>query len=120
MPCFTTELCWRVHLLSPFIYAKYCRKNFGKLVDHVTLPVGEYPIEPPDHPSPAKPLLASFLVPAIRRQQEFMEKMLARRHLQRQVLPGWWPSVLPASSGQKGGGGKPWYQGGAGRDQGVP
>ena len=79
MPCFTAELCWRVHLLSPFIYAKYCRKNFGKIVDHVTLPVGEYPIEPPDHPSPAKPLLASFLVPAIRRQQDFMEKMLARR-----------------------------------------
>ena len=28
VPCFAAELCWRVHLLSPFIYAKYCRKNF--------------------------------------------------------------------------------------------
>ena len=82
VPCFAAELCWRVHLLSPFIYAKYCEKNFGKLVDHVALPVGEYLIEAPDAEPPAdapsKPL-AAFLVPAIRRQQEFMEKMLARR-----------------------------------------
>ena len=47
VPCFAAELCWRVHLLSPFIYAKYCEKNFGKLIDHVALPVGEYPIEAP-------------------------------------------------------------------------
>ena len=84
VPCFAVELCWRVHLLSPFIYAKYCEKNFGKLIDHVALPVGEYPIEAPDSAelagdAPSAKPLAAFLVPAIRRQQEFMEKMLARR-----------------------------------------
>ncbi len=83
VPCFTAELCWRVHLLSPFIYAKYCEKNFGKLIDHVALPVGEYPIEAPDAEpaadAPSAEPLAAFLVPAIRRQQDFMEKMLARR-----------------------------------------
>ena len=83
VPCFAAELCWRVHLLSPFIYAKYCEKNFGKLIDHVALPVGEYPIEAPDAEpagdAPSAKPLAAFLVPAIRRQQDFMEKMLARR-----------------------------------------
>eukprot|EP01043_Picozoa_sp_COSAG02_P038244 COSAG02_NODE_2935_length_7705_cov_5.442677_2_plen_336_part_00 len=82
-PTFAVELAWRTHLLTPAAYVKHCAKTCGGLIDHMVLPVSEYPDAIYTTPSgtvlnaPSSQQLD--LVGGMRRQQKFMEKMVATR-----------------------------------------
>ena len=81
-PSFAVELVWRTHLLMPAAYAKDCVALVGRVLDHVILPVGVYSlaVSAESELPPCEGLLRlAHLVDAMRRQQSFMEKMLARR-----------------------------------------
>ena len=88
-PTFAVELAWRTHLLTPAAYAKHCAEACGGIVDHAVLPVSEYPDAICttaggsalllNTPIPRHAQQLMDLVGAMRRQQEFMEKMVAIR-----------------------------------------
>ena len=81
-PSFAVELVWRTHLLMPAAYAKDCEALAGRVLDHDILPVGVYSLAAPvesESELPCDGLRVAQLVGAMRRQQSFMEKMLARR-----------------------------------------
>ena len=81
-PSFAVELVWRTHLLMPAAYAKDCVALAGRVLDHVILPVGVYSLAVSaegELPPCERLLRLAHLVDAMRRQQSFMEKMLARR-----------------------------------------
>ena len=80
-PSFAVELVWRTHLLMPAAYAKDCVALAGRVLDHVILPVGVYSlaVSAESELPPCEGLRLAHLVDAMRRQQSFMEKMLARR-----------------------------------------
>ena len=81
-PSFAVELVWRTHLLMPAAYAKDCEALAGRVLDHDILPVGVYSLAAPaesESELPCDGLRLAHLVGAMRRQQSFMEKMLARR-----------------------------------------
>lgn len=78
---FAIELVWRTHLLMPLAYAEDCRAICGGgPIDHSILPVTVYPnVTIASSIIPGAPQPLAHLVGAMRRQQSFMEKILARR-----------------------------------------
>jgi hypothetical protein len=80
-PKFGVELVWRTHLLMPKAYAEDCVALAGRLIDHTILPAASYSLAATAAVElPLRDELSlAHLVGAVRRQQSFMEKMLARR-----------------------------------------
>ena len=93
-PSFGVELAWRTHLLHPVAYARACAVLSGcegaeaealgseALIDHAPRPAAEYADGAPYNEYASAegadvPQLGLDLVRAIRRQQEFMQAMLA-------------------------------------------
>ena len=80
VPSLGVEIVWRTHLLMPTRYAKDCAALGGGTVDHEILPAEQYsPTHIAEETAKAEVDDFDFLVAAVRRQQRFMVKMLARR-----------------------------------------